>query len=550
MVSQGVDVINYSQSDLWEGPGDGTSPFSWSSLRSVDIAVGSGVIWVNAAGNGARETWFGRFLSPGSGSFHNFEQSDQCNTFSEPLSAGERLTVQLRWEGDWGGADTDLDLYLYRNPSGGGTLSTPVESSEAEQTGAITHYPREEILSFLVPISGVYCLAVKHQSGSTPSWFQLQAFTGQELEHNTPAGSIRSPAESANAGMLAVGAARWNDSSSIEDFSGQGPTPDGRVKPDIVGADGAHSVTFGGGWLGTSQASPHIAGLSALVRQRFPAYSPGQVADYLKSNAQPRGATPSNTWGYGFGWLPSSNAVRPTPSPLPIATSTPPPGQTTSCFVAISGSITLNGTWDNGCVSVEPARARSGENYARFYTFTLASPADVTITLTSDEDTYLNLRAGTGRDGRIIHFDDDIAPGSDTNSRIEVDSLARGSYTIEATTYYPETTGSFTLAVEIGAGTPTPQPTPTPRPRPSATPTPPPASSTPNSGFTEVSRGFDHACALHSNGSISCWGSNDVGQSTPPSSGRFVSISSEYKGTCAVRNDGAVLCWGSFVVNP
>ena len=37
--------------------------------------------------------------------------------------------------------------------------------------------------------------------------------------------------------MLAVGAAPWYDVRSIESYSSRGPTPDGRVKPDIVGAD-------------------------------------------------------------------------------------------------------------------------------------------------------------------------------------------------------------------------------------------------------------------------------------------------------------------------
>ena len=146
MVSEGVEVINYSLSDLWEGPGDGTSPFSWSSLRSVDIAVGSGLNWTSAVGNGAKQSWFGSFVDVQGDGLHNFEGADQCNTFSETLSAGERLTAQLRWEGDWGGASTDLDLYLYR--STGGSRATVVHSSRNAQTGGSTHYPREEILSF------------------------------------------------------------------------------------------------------------------------------------------------------------------------------------------------------------------------------------------------------------------------------------------------------------------------------------------------------------------------------------------------------------------
>ena len=39
--------------------------------------------------------------------------------------------------------------------------------------------------------------------------------------------------------------------------------------------------------------------------QRFPAFTPAQVADYLKTNALPRGTVPNNTWGYGFAQLAS-----------------------------------------------------------------------------------------------------------------------------------------------------------------------------------------------------------------------------------------------------
>ncbi|MBM3943884.1 MAG: hypothetical protein FJ317_00135 [SAR202 cluster bacterium] len=104
--------------------------------------------------------------------------------------------------------------------------------------------------------------------------------------------------------MLAVGAANWTDTNTIEPFSSQGPTMDDRVKPDIVGADNGNSVSYEGPWFGTSQASPHVAGLAALVRQRFPELTPAQVATYLKNNAAPRGTVPNNTWGYGFAQLP------------------------------------------------------------------------------------------------------------------------------------------------------------------------------------------------------------------------------------------------------
>ena len=125
-----------------------------------------------------------------------------------------------------------------------------------------------------------------------------------------------------------MGAADILDTSTIEDFSSQGPTPDGRVKPDIVGADKVHSAAVDRPFSGTSQASPHVAGLAALVKQRFSDYTPQQVTNYLKNHAEARGSVPNNTWGYGFAKLVASDAATPTPEPTVTPEPTPEPTAT------------------------------------------------------------------------------------------------------------------------------------------------------------------------------------------------------------------------------
>ena len=116
---------------------------------------------------------------------------------------------------------------------------------------------------------------------------------------------------------------------------------------------------------------------------------------------------------------------------------------------------TLTGTWAAGCASEN----RLGR-YANFFSFTLEEATEVTIELTSAEDTYLYLLEGMGRDGMVLHKNDDIVPATDTNSRIQ-ETLVAGTYTIEATTYSVGQMGSFNLTVSgQGDGT-TPTPTPT-----------------------------------------------------------------------------------------
>ena len=206
---------------------------------------------------------------------------------------------QLRWDDTWGGANSDLDILLV--PVDGSRVAA---GGSGFQTGEPWHDPYE-FFSFVPDHDGEYCLYVHSLGAAAPSWIQLQVWGVRDLEHHTMSGSITNPAESANAGLLAVGAAPWSDTHTIEPFSSRGPTPDGRIKPDIVGTDAGQSATYGT-FYGTSQASPHVAGLAALVLQRFPDLTPEQVADYLKDSAESRGdGTPDNTWGEGFARLPA-----------------------------------------------------------------------------------------------------------------------------------------------------------------------------------------------------------------------------------------------------
>ena len=373
MNDQDVVIINHSRGWIWDGPGDGTSPYdgsiphyvddgppySNSPLRAVDKAVSGGVTWVNAVGNAAQTTWFGDFTDADNDDLHEFSGADVCNAVQ--LRAGERHIFQLRWDDSWGGASKDLELQLFQV----NTFSSPtlVGSSTAYQSGGDAHVPSEAIL-YTPTLSGTYCLAVQKFSGATPDWIQLQVFDGPELEHHTLSHSIGSPAESANPGLLAVGAAPASDINTIEPFSSQGPTPDGRTKPDIVGVDMANSETLGR-WPGTSQASPHVAGLAALVKQNNPNYTPQQVANYLKTNAEPRGAaSPNNIWGHGFARLP---AVSTTTPDLVVETPT-----VSDSSPNMGASFTLNATVRN-----------SGSGAATTTTIRYYQSTDATIT-TSD----------------------------------------------------------------------------------------------------------------------------------------------------------------------
>ena len=309
MVSQGVSVIVRSESTGFDGPGDGTSPYSNSPLKTVDRAVNGGVVWVNSAGNYAQQTWFGPpvigFLD-----IVDFFGNDSGNEMT--LEVGDAIAVDLRWDDRWGGATSDFDVCIFhRDIFGIGECNFDL------QAGGDGHVP-SEYLRYRAVTDGVYEVVVFYESGSVPAWIQLVVYGVDSIEHYTGHGSITNPAESAKPGMLAVGAAPWFDVHTIQPFSSRGPTPDGRVKPEVVGADCGETALRPlreqrYGFCGTSQAAPHVAGMAALVRQRFPEYSPVQVADYLKDHAEQRGTVPNYTWGYGFAQLPPDDAVVPPP---------------------------------------------------------------------------------------------------------------------------------------------------------------------------------------------------------------------------------------------
>jgi hypothetical protein len=313
MASNGVSVINYSISNLYEGSGDGRAIYSDLWLAAIDKAAANGITWIGSSGNAGQATWMGQPSDVDNDGYMEFGDGDETNSMY--LYQGQRISAQMRWQDTWGGARQDIDLVVINS-----NLEF-VSISATLQDGSASAIPLE-ILEYTAPVDGVYSIVVGRRTGAAPGWvqYQVRGLAGNQALERFTGGSVSSPAESANPGMLAVGATHWNDPSRIESYSGQGPAPDGRIKPDITGVACADSVTYGVGdsaFCGTSQASPYVAGVAALVKQRFPHFTPTEMANYLKSTAQARGSVPNNTWGYGLAHLPEITGTEPTPTPNP-----------------------------------------------------------------------------------------------------------------------------------------------------------------------------------------------------------------------------------------
>jgi len=288
--SQGVHVINHSAG--WQGPfrNDGSGPIG----AIVADARANGILWVNSAGNEGQTHWSGTY-NP-SGNIHVWSPNgDVGNTFVWP--SGEPICGFLKWD-EWPAGVSDFDLGLFL--SGANRL---LASSEEEQTGS---QPPFEALC-VEQSTGADLLvfwAIRGYRVSTSPRLDLESWS-PPLEYQTAAGSIAAPASSPAA--FAVGALCW-ESRQLEPYSSQGPTIDGRVKPDIVGHDSVSGATYGAfsscpsAFAGTSASSPEVAGAAALVKQAYPAFGPDQIKQLLMGSARDLG-DPGLDSAYGAGEL-------------------------------------------------------------------------------------------------------------------------------------------------------------------------------------------------------------------------------------------------------
>ncbi len=324
--ANGITIVNHSIGWYNTARGDGTGGAGTPDAIVAD-ARAHGVLWINSAGNGAQQHWAGSYTDANANGLHEFAGSDETNTVT--INAGRTFCGYVKWD-SWPTTDQDFDLYLRRNAD-----QALLASSTTLQNGAQT--PAEALcFTNMTAAPETYAFTIRRANASTAPRFDFFVTVGKTLEHQVPAVSLLEPATSP--GALAVGAHCWaND--TLEPYSSNGPTIDGRVKPDLTGPDSVTSALYGpftacgtSGFNGTSSAAPHVAGAAVLLRGMFPLASANELQAWLEDDAADLGP-PGKDTSTGSGKL-----LLPTSPPL-ASTSAPGTDAPTTSGFTVAGTV-------------------------------------------------------------------------------------------------------------------------------------------------------------------------------------------------------------------
>jgi hypothetical protein len=374
-------------------PYDGTSAVSTNTANALNNSANPVRAYFTAVGNSAREHYQGVFVDSGTdgtpfvglpGDLHLFQPTADTSdvlglgstvTDQIHLPAGAAVVVSLIWNDPFGASNNDYDLFLLRSGIFG-CLNFPdvVAWSIAPQNG--TQDPVEVIEGYInnTGADDDFCIVIQNsQNLAAPRTFDMFILRAPPLvpwaeenhNYNTVSSSVPAQSDAGGSPVSVISVAAINQADSgnddIEYFSSNGPTNDGRMKPDVTAIDGV-SVTGAGGFgssppgtfpqtfFGTSAAAPHGAGVATLLLQAAPCLRAGATGALGEVNARTNlrnltlnnavdlgTAGPDNVFGYGrIDALAAANQTIPTANAGPT--------QTVNGTSSNAASATLNGT--------------------------------------------------------------------------------------------------------------------------------------------------------------------------------------------------------------
>ncbi len=328
--------------------------------QAVDIAKSQGVAHFSAAGNQSirsyespyRPTNFQPF-GPGYGTAHNFSGPGDAPRYFQPIyiPPGGIFITSFQWNqssfsASGVGDSTDLDMYI---------LDTAGNVVAAGNSDNLASGDPIEAFGFQNTTNSVtFYLAILKFAGPDPQLIKYILFDDPEFYLTNPAiPGILAPTlvgHTKAEGSISVGAAFYLqtppygvDTPVVEGFSSVGPVanyydiqgnriaPLIRNKPDIVAPDGVNTSffdPFGNGdipedtdtfpnFFGTSAATPHAAGVAALMiqAQKLGTITPSQIKGIMSSHTwdMDNPYTPGFDKGFdfatGYGLIKATGAV-------------------------------------------------------------------------------------------------------------------------------------------------------------------------------------------------------------------------------------------------
>ncbi|MBI2956411.1 MAG: S8 family serine peptidase [Acidobacteria bacterium] len=373
---------------------DGTSSVSSNTAAALNNNANPLRAYFTSVGNQARRHYQEPFLDSGMdgaaftgqpGNFHLFtspathgtvdclgvspDVADVIFLFDTASFGGNfaSAVILLVWNDTFGASENDYDLFLFDQAGNLVAASTdPQDGNDnpLEAIGFTNTTGNDQFFSIVVqnvnnaaaPVE--FDMFILHTAGTVIfNTAACPSATRTNHNFNTVFSSVgaQSDAGGTPASVLSIGAIAASDpgNDDIELFSSNGPTNDGRLKPEASGIDGV-SVTGAGGFpstfFGTSASAPHGAGIAALLLQMAPCLrdaAPGALADpaarqtlsnLITANSIDLGV-PGADNVFGFGRMDALASALPT---LPTANAGP--DQLVAGNTATGRNVTMNGS--------------------------------------------------------------------------------------------------------------------------------------------------------------------------------------------------------------
>jgi hypothetical protein len=349
LATAGATVVNSSLGFPGDSRGDGTGATD-SAAATVKKARQAGILWIQSAGNNGRDHWSGKLAdaNPGGGDgladLAGTAFQDEFDSMYIAPGVGNLGTAILQFDG-WptSRAKIAVEAFGYQCGDANCTPSqlTPINADGSPVIGGNQTPIIDSVAQSPNPAQApVLGIQAANTSASLPQewdiyvmlnsplptvhydlsyWGDVQrSYFAQQNPGRAASGSITEPSSSpyaVAAGAACVLANQICSPGSLEPFSSQGPTIDGRVKPDITGWDSVSTYLpeFGGTFYGTSAAAPHVAGAAALVKGQNPTWDASQIQNFLEQRANSNVPLnpPTNQLGHGRLTLGSTTSTLP-----------------------------------------------------------------------------------------------------------------------------------------------------------------------------------------------------------------------------------------------